>query len=104
MTNIFENTEEAGEEGLFDLLQKGDHYRIERVVSVGHSSPEGLYYDQENDQWIMLVQGTATLELEGKLVDLKAGDYLFLPKNSKHRIEKTSIEPACIWLCVFIID
>lgn len=104
MNNIFDKIGEAGEEEQFELLQKGAHYRIERIMSAGHSSPESFFYDQENDEWIMLVQGEATLEVEGKLTVLKAGDYMFLPKNCKHRIEKTSIDPACIWLCIFIID
>lgn len=104
MNNIFDKIGEAGEEEQFELLQKGPRYRIERIMSAGHSSPEGFYYDQENDEWIMLVQGEATLEVEGKLTVLKTGDYMFLPKNCKHRIEKTSIDPACIWLCMFIID
>lgn len=104
MKNIFENIGQAGEEELFDVIQKGTNYRIERIVSAGHSSPEGFFYDQENDEWIMLVQGEATLEMEGKYVEMKAGDYMFVPKNCKHRIEKTSIAPTCIWLCIFVMD
>lgn len=102
--NIYQGISTAGEEEQFDLLMKGKHYRIDRIVSSGHSSPQGFWYDQEDDEWIMLIQGEATLEIEGELKQMKAGDYLFLPKNCKHRVEKTSIEPACIWLCFFAIE
>lgn len=104
MKSIFENISDAGEEEQFELLQKGSHYRIERIISAGHSSPKCFCYNQENDQWIMLVQGKAVLEVEGELVEMNAGDYTFLPKNCKHRVESTSIEPACIWLCFFSIE
>lgn len=102
--NILENTGGAGEEEQFNLLLKLPNCRIDRIVSAGHSSPKGFWYEQENDEWIMLVQGKATLEFEDRLVEMKAGDYLFLPMNCKHRIEATSIEPVCIWLCVFAIE
>ena len=104
MKNIFDGITAVGEEEQFDYLMKGTHYRIDRIVSSGHSSPQGFWYDQEDDEWILLVQGKATLEVEGKFIEMKAGDYMFLPKNCKHRIEKTSVEPICIWLCFFSIE
>ena len=97
MKNIFDGITAVGEEEQFDLLMKGTHYRIDRIVSSGHSSPQGFWYDQEDDEWILLVQGKATLEVEGKFIEMKAGDYMFLPKNCKHRIEKTSVEPICFF-------
>lgn len=102
--NIFQNIGEAGEEEQFNLLLNLPNCRIDRIVSAGHSSPKGFWYEQENDEWIMLMQGEATLEFEDRLVKMKTGDYMFLPKNCKHRVEYTSIEPACVWLCVFSID
>ena len=102
--NIYSGTKEAGEEEKFKLLAKGKNFRIDRIVSSGHSSPQGFWYDQEDDEWVMLVQGNAVMEVEGKMVEMKAGDYLFLPKGCKHRIERTDIDPVCIWLCFFIIE
>ncbi len=104
LENILSNIGEAGEEEQFDVLMKSPNCRIERIVSSGHTSPKGFWYDQENDEFILLVQGEATLEFEDRMVTLKPGDYLFLPKNCKHRLEKTSVDPVCVWLCVFVID
>ena len=67
-------------------------------------SPEGFWYDQENDEFILLLQGEATLEFEDGMREMKAGDYLIIPKNCKHRIAKSSLAPACVWLCVFDLD
>lgn len=102
--SIYANIEEVGEEEQFNLLLKSPNCRIDRIVSSGHSSPEGFWYDQENDEFVLLIQGEATLEFEDRMVSLKAGDYLYIPKNCKHRLEKTSIDPVCIWLCVFDIE
>lgn len=102
--NILTPIAETGEEEQFELLFKSPNCRIDRIVSSGHSSPKGFWYDQENDEFILLVQGEAILEFEDKMVTLKAGDYLYIPKNCKHRLEKTSIDPVCVWLCVFDIE
>lgn len=102
--NIFSAVTQAGEEEQFNLLMKLPNCRIDRIVSSGHSSPKGFWYDQENDEFVLLLQGEATLEFEDRMVTLKAGDYLHIPKNCKHRLEKSSIEPVCVWLCVFVIE
>ena len=104
LKNIFSNVAEAVEEEQFTVLGKSPNCRIERIVSSGYSSPEGFWYDQEYDEFILLMQGEATLEFEDKQMDMKAGDYLIVPKNCKHRIAKSSLDPACVWLCVFDIE
>ena len=69
--NIFAQIAEAGEEEQFDLLFKSPNCRIDRIVSSGHSSPKGFWYDQENDEFILLIQGEATLEFEDRKVTLE---------------------------------
>jgi len=102
--NLFSHIREVGEEEQFDLISKSPNCRIERIVSSGHSSPKGFWYNQENDEFVLLIQGEAILEFEEGMITLQAGDYLRIPKYCKHRVEKTSIDPVCIWLCVFDID
>jgi cupin 2 domain-containing protein len=73
--------------------------RIERIFSRSHSSPAGFWYDQPDQEWIMLVRGHATLEFAGgELVELKEGDYLAIPPHVKHRVRQTASET--IWLAV----
>ena len=97
LKNIFSDIDEVGEEEQFDLLLKSPNCRIDRIVSAGHSSPEGFWYDQENDEFVLLLQGEATLEFEDHQTILKTGDYLYIPKNCKHRLADSSIDPVCIW-------
>jgi cupin 2 domain-containing protein len=89
---------------LFSCCQtSGSNVRIERIVSSGNVSPDGFWYDQEEDEWVLLITGTAVLAFEdNRTVELKAGDTLFIGAHEKHRIINTSSDPKCIWICVFM--
>src|SRR5262245_4310727 len=64
--------------------------RIERIVSLGHASPEGFWYDQEGPEWVLLLAGAARLTLEGKgTLDLSPGDFVDIPAHKRHRVEWT---------------
>ena len=74
---------------------------IERIISTGHASPERYWYDQERDEWVVLLQGKAKLSWEaGKVLEMRAGDWVFIPAHERHRVDWTSQEPPCIWLAV----
>jgi len=101
-TNLFEEIPENASEELFTRLFSGEGVRIERIVSFGQVSPEGFWYDQPENEWILLLQGSATLVFQEKpSVDLKPGDYLQLPAGCRHRVEKTDQNSRTVWLAVF---
>ena len=89
-------------EELFDTICATDRVRIERIVSKGHASPEGFWYDQDWNEFILIVQGGAGLKFEGEtdVVVLKAGDYLNIGSHVKHRVEWTDSSCETIWLAV----
>lgn len=100
--NIFANVDlNSGEETFEDLLSD-KNCRIERIVSTGQSSPEGFWYNQDEDEWVILLSGGAVLSFEakGEHIELYPGDYLHIPAHAKHRVEKT--ESPSVWLAVFI--
>ena len=72
--------------------------RIERIVSYGQSSPEGFWYDQAWDEWVLLIQGSAELDLGEQCISLKPGDHLLIPAGQKHRVSKTDPDQPTIWL------
>ncbi len=75
---------------------------IERIISTGQKTPPNQWLEQDRDEWVMLLQGESELSFEdGRRKRLKAGDYLLIPKDIKHRVESTSSEPSCIWLAVY---
>jgi cupin 2 domain-containing protein len=82
-------------------LVKSGKLRIERIVSNGASSPEGYWYDQAEDEWVFLHCGTATLQFDdGRMVEMKAGDHLFIPAHSKHRVKCVSGD--AVWIAMFV--
>ena len=85
-------------------LLTSPHVRIERIVSQGHASPLGFWYDQDDSEWVVLLAGSAALRFEGEAAPrtLKPGDYLHIPARTKHRVEWTAPNEPTIWLAVHI--
>ncbi len=77
--------------------------RIERIVSRGQASPPGFWYEQAQDEWVLLLKGRAILEFAGgRSVPLAEGDSLLIRSGERHRVAHTSSDSPCVWLCVFI--
>jgi len=87
-----------------DTLLSGDGIRLERIVSYGHASPAGFWYDQAEAEWVMVVTGRARLTIEGETDDreLGPGDTLFLPAHCRHRVAWTAPDQATVWLALFL--
>jgi len=82
-------------------ILRAESFRIERIVSRGQSSPEGFWYDQQTEEWVLLVSGSATLGFEGgRRIDLKPGDHLLIPRHVRHRVEWTDPGQETVWLAV----
>jgi cupin 2 domain-containing protein len=75
--------------------------RIERIVSRGHVSPKDFWYDQNENEWVLLIAGAARLQFADRMAELKAGDFIDIPAHEKHRVEWTDPEVDTIWLAVF---
>lgn len=84
-------------------LMRASHVRIERIVSTGHKSPPGFWYDQEEGEWVLVLAGAARLLIEGETQArlLSAGDYVDLPAHTRHRVEWTDPDQPTVWLAVF---
>jgi cupin 2 domain-containing protein len=86
----------------FQTLWQTPHLKLERIVSRGHATPIGQWCDQDTDEWVVLLKGAARLRIEGRdaTVELKPGDYIFLPAKLRHRVEWTSPEQETVWLAI----
>jgi len=101
MHNIFDNIPSDLEaEQFLDLIQT-EQVRIERIVSTGQTSPEGFWYDQQESEFVIVLEGQATIEFEDKEVVLKRGNFLNIEAHQKHRVKYTDINNPTIWLAVF---
>lgn len=87
---------------VFEDIIRTDKVRIERIVSKGHASPAEGWYDQEENEWVLVVEGRAALEFENGVVqELAAGDYVNIPAHTKHKVRWTDPDVPTIWLAVF---
>jgi len=91
---------EAGE--VLDTLLARDGIRIERIVSHGQSTPEGEWYDQKEDEWVVVLRGAAKLLLEGEAAprELNPGDFIYLPAGRRHRVSWTTVDEPTVWLAI----
>lgn len=87
---------------LFETLLSGNSFRLERIVSLGHVTPPGEWYDQDEDEWVLLVSGAARLRFEGEsdARDLRPGDHFLIPAHSRHRVEWTTPDMPTVWLAL----
>lgn len=100
--NLFEQIPATAAEELFTELLAADGVRIERIVSWGQVSPPDFWYDQPEGEWVLLLEGSATLAFDdGETVDLASGDTLNIPAGRRHRVERTDPERRTVWLAVF---
>ena len=101
MNNIFEAIPADLANEKFDTLVDNDTVRIERIVSRGHTSPRSGWYDQPQNEWVMVLTGEAVLSFDdGSSVTLKQGDFIDIPAHRKHRVEWTAPGVETIWLAV----
>ncbi len=101
--NLFSNIPVELPNELTETITETEHVRIERIVSRGHASAEGFWYDQTEDEYVLLLQGRARLRIGGEsgCVSMKPGDGITIPKHIKHRVEWTDPDQDTIWLAVF---
>jgi cupin 2 domain-containing protein len=99
--NIFALTPAATEGEEFLTLFENSSVKIERIVSHSHSSSENYWYDQADDEWVVVLRGTAILEFaDGELVTMNPGDSVTIARHVRHRVARTSAET--IWLAVHV--
>lgn len=103
MGNLFDAIPASLPEELFEDILKTSSMRIERIVSRGHTTPEGDWYDQDEGEWVMVVKGSARILFEEGMreISMAAGDHINIPAHQRHRVSWTDPEQETIWLAVF---
>ncbi len=101
--NLFENLPDVPAEELMESLAEYSGVRVERIVSHGHASPEGFWYDQTEDEWVVLLRGSAILRFRDpdEVLSLQPGDWVSIPAHRRHRVDATATDEPTFWLAVF---
>jgi cupin 2 domain-containing protein len=100
--NIFSEISESTIDEIFETMLRRDHFKLERIISSGHATPPGEWYDQEMDEWIILLSGRAGLifDHETEVLVMQPGDYIHIPRHKRHRVEWTDPEQKTVWLAL----
>jgi cupin 2 domain-containing protein len=99
-TSLFSGLTQKLPDELITTLLDVDTVRIERIVSHGHKSPDGFWYDQDQHEWVVVLLGAARLRFEDETVEMKPGDFVNIPAHKKHRVEWTTPDEPTVWLAV----
>ena len=102
VTSIFDGIPADLPEELFTTILHADNLRIERIVSHGHASPPGFWYDQEENELVIVLEGSAAVQFDGEAepVELRCGSYLNIPARARHRVVWTDPNEKTVWLAV----
>ena len=98
--NLLSNIPPQLPQELIETILTKSNVRIERIVSHGHSSPEGFWYDQDQDEFVVLLQGAARLRFEDVQIEMTPGSFIDIPAHKRHRVEWTTADEPTIWLAV----
>jgi len=101
--NIFSNIPASLPNEVFEDIISTENFRIEKIISRGHTTPKGKWYNQDKNEFVLVLKGNAELKFEknNKLIKMKSGDYINIPAHVRHRVEKTDSGKETIWLTVF---
>ena len=102
--DLFADLPDATSEEQFESLLKRPGVRILRIVSNGQATPDGEWYDQPGDEWVVVLRGSAGVLIEGEDAprELAPGGYLFLPAHCRHRVNWTQDSPPTVWLAIHV--
>jgi cupin 2 domain-containing protein len=89
-------TPEHGER--FEALAQIRNVLVEQILSSSDENPE--CYVQPQDEWVIVLDGAATLDVDGELVELGPRDWVVLPAGVPHRVVATA--PQTNWLAVHV--
>ena len=89
---------------IFTTLLEDNPLRIERIVSHGHASPEDFWYDQDQNEWVLVLKGAAKLQFEDNIMTFNAGEFVNIPAHTKHRVAWTTVDEPTIWLAIYYGD
>jgi cupin 2 domain-containing protein len=102
LENIFSNIPSELPNEIFEDIIITEKLKIERIVSMGQASPDTGWYDQSENEWIIVLSGYGVIEyINGVKVTLKQGDYLNIKAHEKHRVIETSPDEVTVWLAIF---
>ena len=100
--SVYADIPAASPEEVCEVLAAAVDWKLVRIVSLGHATPAGTWYDQDEDEWVMVLRGRARLFVEGETETrvMKPGDWVEIPAHRRHRVAWTDPSEPTIWLAL----
>ncbi len=99
--NLFESIPDDIDQEMFTELLAGQTVSVKRIVSKGHTSPESGWYDQEDNEWVIVLKGEGKIAFEDdSITHLVPGRYINIPAHTRHKVVWTSRRSETIWLAI----
>jgi cupin 2 domain-containing protein len=95
--NLFDSHNESTNE-VYQRLLKGSAFHMDQIISHGVCSPSEFWYDQNTEEWVLLLRGEATLQFADGELQLRPGDSLIIRPHLKHRVARTTTD--AVWLAI----
>jgi cupin 2 domain-containing protein len=100
LSNLFDGLPAHLPAEFVQILTAAPGVRIERIVSHGHASPAGFWYEQDGDEWVVVLRGAARLRFKDGVVEMRPGDHTTIPAGTRHRVEWTTPDEPTVWLAM----
>ena len=102
LKNLFSSIPESRAEEILETLLQGQGFTLERIVSTGQATPSGEWYDQDREEWVILLRGSAGLRFEEdpEIQVMRPGDYVHITAHCRHRVEWTDRQQPTLWLAL----
>ncbi len=102
LDNIFDAPGWDKTKEYYETLVEKPGFRVEKIMSAGHTSPADGWYDQNENETVVLLKGNAIIEFDNeRRVEMNEGDMLTIYAHERHKVAFTSVEPPCTWVAVF---
>lgn len=100
--NLLSDLPKQRRDEVFEKLIDTESCTIERIVSRGHTTEEGKWYDQEKNEWVLIIKGAARLRFADRetAFEMRPGDHINIPAHCKHRVEWTDPDVETVWVAV----
>lgn len=99
MANLFNINDLNNSEEQSEYIIHNENFALERIVSFGHPSPDGYWYDQPHTEWVALLKGEATIEYQDESIKtMMAGEHVIIPEGLRHRVK--SVSEDAVWIAI----
>jgi len=101
--NLLDNIPFTSKNEIFNTIISNDNIKIERIISYGQTTPKDYWYNQEEDEFVLILKGDAKIQYDdGSIHILNTNDSLYIQSHQKHKVTYTA-NPT-IWLAIFFLS